>query len=190
MKKIHGTKLTNVLPVAAVLVMFAIALPIALASRDSSVTDTDAALSTGELELLPDISREHPGIGGVYVDSYDSDIVYVILQDAGLQETAEQIVRSHLPPAASAYEVHVLYKQYPPNLLARWYRELRDPMAAVAGAWGSGIDSMHNRLEYDVLDEAAIREAEGILEEVGVPRDAVHFEVGEAPQIRTSVATD
>jgi hypothetical protein len=183
-------KLTNVLPVAAVLVMFAIALPIALASRNSSVTDTDAALSTGELELLPDISREHPGIGGVYVDSYDSDIVYVILEDQGLQETAEQIVRSHLPTDATAYEVRVLYKEFPPILLAAWYRDLRDPMAALPGVWGTDFDEAHNRLEYDVLDDAAIREAEAVLEEVGVPRDAVHFEVGEAPQLRTELATD
>ena len=110
------------------------------------------------------------------------DLLLVVLIVATVAALAAVMPRG--TPVDRSPPTYAPTPDYALNQLAEWYRALRDPIWAIPGVWSEGLRPERNQIEYSVDDESVVRALERVLDDFGVPRDAVLIRIGEPPELR------
>lgn len=149
-----------------------------------------------EVEFF-ELEREMPGFGGYYYDR-DGNLV-AVLRDPGQGERARvrlepkmNLHRDKAAPERRAPRGRVVTHQgkYAFSELARWRDLLTDSVLThVAGVEFTDADERQNRVVVGVRDAAAQGTVRPVLNRLGIPGDAVQFEVTGGTQIKEHVYT-
>ncbi|MBI4497462.1 MAG: hypothetical protein HY689_06155 [Chloroflexi bacterium] len=119
-----------------------------------------------------------PGFGGLFLDPQDNRIAYVYLLDPSQQEAADRAARALLGSRAIR-EVRVLQGRYTMGQLSAWYNRMRDTVWSVKGLVWTDLDERNNRIALGMAPQPGAQEdVEAALAPLGIPREAVHIEVG------------
>ena len=128
-------------------------------------------------DRLEQIAKENPGFGGYYRDRDDRSIVTVLMTDVSKREVAERVARAVVDDPDSIREVRIEKADFEFTDLAGWYRLLTDHMwAAVDEITASCISEDTNRIEIGISDLSARDKITGVLNELGIPVNAVTIE--------------
>lgn len=141
-------------------------------------------------DLFAQIARDAPGFGGMY---FEGDTLKVFVKDPGEARTdavkravdAFFQARGDSPPG----EVEILPGQYDSAQLKEWYDRSRDVVWAVQGVVFTDIDETNNRLRIGIEVPEVQESLEQSLKELGIPGEAVVFEISE-PEVPDSSLRD
>jgi hypothetical protein len=166
---------------AAAIALVALAAAACQDSSEPPLSPTDLAPPTGDLRAdVPDqlaIAREIPAFGGLFIA--EDGVATVYLTDAEARPAVEARLEGFMRgrgEAASALRVVPARFNY--LALDGWFRGVA-PLHGVDGVVFSDLDEARNRVVVGVEHGAARMAAEAALGALGVPRDAIEFQVTE-----------
>jgi hypothetical protein len=129
------------------------------------------------------VAETLPDFGGMYFDEDGHLHVYVLHPDPGREsqvraalsrvfgeELFERSDNERRP--VSRVEVYLVEGRYPVLQLLEWFREI-DRVLDIEGVWFTEFDERRNGLTIGIEDHAIEQQVQGVLEEVGVPLEAV-----------------
>ncbi len=144
--------------------------------REESETAKSARPMTPN-ERLEQIAKENPGFGGRFRDPDDKSIVTVFMTDASKRGIAERAAHASVKDPQSIREVRIVQADYEFTELAEWYRQITKYMwAAVDEVTATSISEETNRIEIGLSDLSARDKVVAVLNELGIPENAVRFE--------------
>ena len=148
---------------------------------DSGVVEPAAreALLNSLKDPMARIAERVPGFGGALRDP-SQNIVYIYLQDASMQEDAENVLTEVFgPDFLAGREVRVLEGEYSMAHLDAWYKTMMAVVSQVPGIVYTDLDEAKNRIEIVMYPRRGGREEmEAALATVDVPRGAIVIDVG------------
>ena len=153
------------------------------ATPTSTPTPVEPAARKALEDIVKDpmarIAERVPGFGGAFRDSRQN-IVYIYLQDASMQEEAENILTEVFgPDFLAGRQVQVLEGQYSIDHLDAWYKTMMDVIWQVPGIAWTDLDERKNRIEIGMYPRRGAREEmEAAIATVDVPRGAIVIDVG------------
>ncbi len=180
--KLLGYRWFPALVILVALALASLGASLTLGMESSQTPQPDAANFKTHNDLLAEVGEKEPGFGGMFLDSQDNSILYVYsLSPERVREASAAITEIFGPKAVSGREVRVIQAQYSMTQLTEWYKPMSHAVRAkvggkkaVPGLVGTSIRESENRLFIGVENvEAAQPLIEEILEELGIPMDAV-----------------
>ena len=128
------------------------------------------------------IAQEYEGgFGGYYFDDTDKSTVYVYMVDPSETEAAEGAFRSFYRGGREPNRIIPVQGDYPFDVLLNWFHALdtamvRDDIHPTTGA----VLEISNRILFGLDDMGQVEEARRIMEDLGIPKEAVIFEEARA----------
>lgn len=121
------------------------------------------------------LAEEVPGFGGLFLDG---DRIAVHLMDLDTRERAAPIIRRFLERDLGRFAdlgIRWLQGRYDWRQLVVWRMCVGSRLSGIEGLQTSDISERDNRVVFGMTSEEAITEAEDVLSETAVPREAVRF---------------
>jgi hypothetical protein len=165
-------------PRIALIVLLLVALLTAGAAEIAQAVGEDQPqqndLPITEDDRLEQIAKENPGFGGYYRDRDDTSIVYVYMTDVSQRETAERAARAAVEDPESVSEIRIVQGDFEFTDLAEWFRLITKHLLPVVDEINKkSIIPGTNRIEIGVSDLSAQDRVTKVLNEMGIPVDAV-----------------
>lgn len=141
---------------------------------EPSPADRGASASHRTLDdLFAEVNARVPGFGGVYVDE-DRGVLNVLTVGRGRPEEAQRALVEVLGDASlGALEPVALPARYSFGELKTWFDQSAHEVLALDGVTSADIDEVENRLAFGVADVSREEGVRAVLEEHGIPTEAV-----------------
>jgi hypothetical protein len=174
----------------------ALALVILSGGRNSGqrVAAQDQPAAAGPItpnDVFAEIGRRVPEFGGIFVDEerHDTLDIYVLSEGPDLAANLDRAITEVLgPDRPPQRRIELLQGQYSFVQLRDWHDRMSMRVLATPGALLTEIDHTTNRLKVGVETLALEPDVAAVLDELGVPREAVNIE--EVPRKELQVLRD
>jgi hypothetical protein len=158
----------------------------AAAERDSATAGRTTRGFEDEILRLENVI---PGLGGLFIDSTGRLTIYVpepgdsVAIRATLARYAASLNSNPRWQArlANSGSVRLVAGQYPFSYLVVWMNAFSAHTGPGDGVWGIGANAALNRVQISVIAESVEPSALNTAASVGIPPDAIVFEVGPPP---------